>query len=86
MVLCFFLSLDSANEVFLYTDSFSQKNISAPSIGIQIFIDFYLNETIKSIAIRNATNSALGVKLLTIFCILEYQIIGDELQYKIFPI
>ena len=69
----------------MYTDPLSQKTFAAPSVDTPIIINLYLNETIKSVAICNAKNSATKVELSTIFYLLEYQIIGAELQYKIIP-
>ena len=82
----FFLSLDSANEEFLYKYSLSQKPSSYPSLGTPIILNLYLNEPIKFITIRNATNSFPKFELSNIFCLLEYQIIGSELQYKIISV
>ena len=86
MAWCFFLSLDPANEAFLYTYLLSHKTFDDSSIGTPIILNLYLNETIKFVAIHNATNSVPKTELSTVFCLLEYQIIGTELQYKIFAV
>ena len=63
----FFLSWDSENEGFLYTDSLSQKTVTNPSIGTSIILNLYLNEINKSVAIHNATTLPPKVEPLTVF-------------------
>ena len=82
----FLLSWDLANEEFLYKNSLSHKTFAAPSIGTQIILNLYLNETIKSIVIYNAMNSAQKLEFSTVFSLLEYHIIGAGLQYKTTPV
>ena len=44
-----------------------RKTFISPSIGTPIILNLYLNETIKSVVIRNAKNSAPKVELSTVF-------------------
>ena len=67
--------------IFIVTEKFA-----APSIGTPIIPNLYLNETIKSVAIHNAENSAPKVELSTLFWLLEYHMINAELQYQRIPV
>ena len=77
MAWCFSLSWNVENEAFLNTYFLSQRTFAAPSICTSIIINLYLNETINSVAIFNTKNSAW---------VLDYQMIGAELKYKITPV
>ncbi len=68
--------LDSGWDVFLTTDSLSQKMLVAPSIGMPNICSLYWIASIWSIAILRAMNSEPKVDDSTVFCRLENHTIG----------
>ena len=60
----------------LTTALLSQNIFMGPSIGIPIIQNLYHNACIISVAIFAAINSDPKVDVLTVFCHLEYHIIG----------
>ena len=61
---------------FLTTASLSQNIFVGPSIGMPIIQSLYCNACIISVAIFAAINSDPKVDVSTVFCRLEYHIIG----------
>ena len=61
---------------FLTTASLSQNVFVGPSIGMPIIQSLYRNACIISVAVFAAINSDPKVDVLTVFCCLEYHIIG----------
>jgi hypothetical protein len=80
MELCLRRNIDSGMLEFLTTDSLSHITEQGPSIGTPSMRSLYLRASISSIAIRSATNSAPNVELSTVFCYLEYQMMGARFR------
>jgi hypothetical protein len=78
MLLC---NVEEGIVEFLTTVSLSTNTLAEFSIGTPIILKLYLSAFICSVAIRNATNSDLKVEVSTVFCVLEYQMIGALFKY-----
>ena len=75
MAACFFLRVDSGLE-FVTTAELSQKIAHSSVNGTPIICSLYLKPSIISMDTRIASNSDPYLDASTVFCLLEYHMIG----------
>ena len=83
---CFFFKTEFGKLVLTTTDLLSQNILAGPLIGMPNILNLYLKPSTNSIAIFKAIISDEKVEVSTVFCRLENQIMGEQLQYITIPV